>query len=167
MQGAIIAPQGILITRVENGGVAAAAGIGGPVEGTAGRWKTWGDCGKAELLARECPYTLCFLPVLPVPHLFFLVVPLPIHPLPNHLSKKKAEQTENEQLFLDPSEHGRHWANCHPEPWRDTRTQSITTLPGHKSTARASTRGNTSTVSGTLLEAQWGELESAEFREEF
>lgn len=60
--------------------VAAAVGTGGPVECIPGWWKMWGDCGKVELLAHESPYFLCFLPLLPVPHVFSLSCCPPTNP---------------------------------------------------------------------------------------
>lgn len=117
----------------------------------------WGDCQKAELLAGECPYFLGFLPLLPVPQLFFSVVLLPIHPILSYLSKEKAEQTENQPL----------WGGIPPRT--DVTGRPVTSNLGetgnyktkltcqeHKSMARASMEGVTSTLRGTVLEAQRG-----------
>lgn len=46
--------------------------------------------------------------------------------IPSFLTRKKTEQTENQQLFLDPSEIWGHKETYQPSHWKDRWTQRIT-----------------------------------------
>lgn len=68
---------------------------------------------------------------------------------------KKANQTENQLLFLDPSKKQGHRANCHIEIWRDSQVQRITAEIRSRwspVTGRKKFKGNFD----TLLEAECG-----------